>query len=75
LRRRGDIKVVEEPLVVGADNGRPLEHLMHGRRGVVAFPARHGAITDANPFSDHQLDYPIEPTDKYDFVDIGHESN
>jgi tRNA (guanine-N7-)-methyltransferase len=29
----------------------------------------------ANPFSDHQLDYPIEPTDKYDFVDIGHISN
>jgi len=55
LRRRGDIKVVEEPLVVGADNGRPPEHLMHGRGRVVAFPARHGAITDANPFSDRDL--------------------
>jgi len=48
LRRRGDIKVVEEPLVVGADDRRPPQQLDNRRDGPVHLPAGDGAFVHAN---------------------------
>ena len=50
-----DVEVVEEPLVVGADDGRPPEQLHDVRHGLVSFPSANRPLAHSQQRSDLRL--------------------